>query len=53
MSVDPNLVRNCDFLKGLPENIQKKISDQATLAEMSAKTTLFNRFVRPAVSHHG
>jgi len=42
MSVDLNRVQNCDVLKGLPGDIQKKIADQATLAEMSAKTTLFD-----------
>lgn len=42
MSVDLNLVQSCDFLKNLPRNVQKEISDRAALAEMPAKTALFD-----------
>ena len=42
MSVDLNLVQSCDFLKDLPGGVQREISDQAALAEIPAKTTLFD-----------
>ena len=41
MSVDLNLVQSCESLRDLPLDVQKAISEQATLAEVPAKTALF------------
>ena len=42
MSVDLNLVKSCDSLKDLPGDVQKEIAEQAALAEVPAKTALFD-----------
>lgn len=42
MSVDLNLVKSCDSLRNLPGDVQMAISEQAALAEIPARTALFD-----------
>ena len=42
MAVDLDLIRNCDSLTNLPDNVHLKIANQASLANIPAKTQLFD-----------
>jgi CRP/FNR family transcriptional regulator len=42
MTVDIDVIRNCESLTNLPDDVQKNISDQASLATIPAKTQLFD-----------